>query len=569
MIPGSSRVKITVIAVFLLLFCACLPAHATDTSYRFVTKWGTMGTGDGQLNNPTAIDIDASGHIYVTDSGNNRVQKFTSDGQFVTTWGLEGSGNGQFNRPVGLAVDSLDNVYVADEYNNRIQKFSSTGQYITQWGKMGPENGQFYFPAAVAVDSANNVYVTEVYNFSNGGHRVQKFTSSGQFITKWEILTPGNVNPNLDGICMDNQGNILVSEFSNHYVEKFSPSGQLISRLGDTGQIPPDLYGPTGCDVDRTGNIFVAQAGNVGYQFVKKLSPDGKIITTIGGGIGNIGNADGEYQGPFDVVLDSRGNVYVIDSGNHRIQKFEPVIPTTLVPATLTVTSTPAGADVFIDAVQRGTTPATFTDITPGTHSVTVSKIGYLGSYSTITVSPQQPSTVDVALEPLKVGTGIISVRSDPPGASIVLDGQYTGKTTPYDFYEVTPGVHTLEITMLEYGTYPKTITVDPGTTVVVTTPWTYTEKDTVVFFSSDPDGANVYIDDIMKGVTPLSLHLKKGAYIVKMTKEDYKDNESALYVSSADPIHVTKILETPGFGSILAVVALVAVVLVARKVRS
>jgi PGF-CTERM protein len=121
---------------------------------------------------------------------------------------------------------------------------------------------------------------------------------------------------------------------------------------------------------------------------------------------------------------------------------------------------------------------------------------------------------------------------------------------------------------MLEYGTYPKTITVDPGTTVVVTTPWSYIEKDTVAFFSSDPDGANVYIDDSMKGVTPLSLHLKKGTYIVKMTKKDYVDDESALYVGSADPVQVTKTLETPGFGSILALVALVAVVLLARKSR-
>jgi hypothetical protein len=142
-------------------------------------------------------------------------------------------------------------------------------------------------------------------------------------------------------------------------------------------------------------------------------------------------------------------------------------------------------------------------------------------------------------------------------------------KTTPYDFYEVTPGVHTLEVSMLEYGTYTKTITVDPGTTVVVTTPWSYIEKDTVVFFNSDPDGANVYIDDTMKGVTPLSLHIKKGTYIVKMTKKDYVDDESALYVSSADPIQVTKTLQTPGFESILALVALVAVVMLVRKFRA
>jgi len=238
------------------------------------------------------------------------------------------------------------------------------------------------------------------------------------------------------------------------------------------------------------------------------------------------------------------------------------------VPSLLTVTSTPSGADIFIDGVQRGTTPHIFSDISPGTHSVTVSKIGYLAHYSTVTLSPQKSSTVDVTLQPLAEGTGIISVRSDPPGAGIVLDGASTGKTTPYDFYGITPGVHIVAVTMVEYGTYKKTITVDPGTTVVVTTPWSYNEKDTVVFVDSDPDGANVYIDDALKGATPTSLHLKKGTYIVKLTKEGYKDDESALYVISADPIQVTRTLETPGFGSILALVSLAAVVMLVRKFR-
>jgi sugar lactone lactonase YvrE len=561
MTRGNFRVGIIVIAVLFFLVFACLPVNAADAGYRFVTKWGAFGTNDGQFTTPKAITLDPSGYVYVTDDS-NRIQKFTSSGQFITKWGSTGTGPGQFNGTWGIAADSSGNVYVTDHYNHRVQKFTSDGNFITQWGSPGTGNGQFDRPFGIAADSAGNVYVVDQFNA-----RIQKFTSSGQFIAKWG--GPGQGDGQFFGlplgIAVDSSGNVYVTEGFSFRIQKFFPSGQFLSTIqGYDYTNIPELRGIPGITVDAQGNIYTTESWGVGDgdNHARKFSPTGQVLAILGSNR----SADEMIHASSGIAVDTAGNVYIVEymGYNPDVKKFGIVSPS----GTIIVTSNPAGADVFIDAVLRGTTPATFTDLTPGTHSVTVSKIGYLGSYSTITVSPQQPSTVEVTLQPLPSGTGIISVRSTPPGASIVLDGQYTMKTTPYDFYEVTPGVHTLEVSMLEYGTYTKTITVDPGTTVVVTTPWSYTEKDTVVFFSSDPDGANVYIDDSMKGVTPLSLHLKKGTYIVKMTKKDYLDDESALYVSSADPIQVTKTLETPGFESILALVSLVAVVLFAKKYR-
>jgi hypothetical protein len=72
---------------------------------------------------PRAVAVDTSGNVYVADTNNDRIQKFTSDGTFLTTWGSEGSGDGQFDWPSGVAVDASGNVYVADRGNDRIQKF--------------------------------------------------------------------------------------------------------------------------------------------------------------------------------------------------------------------------------------------------------------------------------------------------------------------------------------------------------------------------------------------------------------------------------------------------------------
>ncbi len=85
--------------------------------------WGSWGSGDGQFISPAGVAVDSSGNVYVADTGNHRIQKFTSDGHFVTKCGVEGSGDGQFRNPADVAVDSSGNVYVADTGNHRIQKF--------------------------------------------------------------------------------------------------------------------------------------------------------------------------------------------------------------------------------------------------------------------------------------------------------------------------------------------------------------------------------------------------------------------------------------------------------------
>ena len=85
-----------------------------------------------------------------------------------------------FRYPHGLAVDGAGRVYVADSGNQRIQVFTPDGEYIREWGGYGEKQGRFVWPRGVAIDASGRVYVAD-----SGNARIQKFTASGQFVAKW------------------------------------------------------------------------------------------------------------------------------------------------------------------------------------------------------------------------------------------------------------------------------------------------------------------------------------------------------------------------------------------------
>jgi len=194
-------------------------------------RWGAMGTGNGQFNSPAGVALDSSVNVYVADSLNNRIQKFTSTGTYTAQWGTAGTGNGQFNNPTGIAVDSSNNVYVVDRGNNRVQKFSSTGVYIAQWGAAGAGNGQFSSPRHCTVDSAGNVYVADTAN-----NRIQKFTSTGTYVTQWGSsgATNGLFNQPR-GIALSSGGIAYVADTVNNRIQRFGPLPAAPTTPGASG----------------------------------------------------------------------------------------------------------------------------------------------------------------------------------------------------------------------------------------------------------------------------------------------------------------------------------------------
>ena len=113
-----------------------------------------MSTGRAKANSirPSGIAFDADENIFVVDTGNHRVQKFTKDGRYLARWGTYGGGDGELNLPWGIHVDDEGYVYVGDWRNDRVQKFTGDGELVLSFGTSGAGKGELSRPAGIAVD---------------------------------------------------------------------------------------------------------------------------------------------------------------------------------------------------------------------------------------------------------------------------------------------------------------------------------------------------------------------------------------------------------------------------------
>ena len=241
-----------------------------DSSGKVLKVWGTHGdvsqggAPGGTFNEPWGIAIAPDGSVFVADTWNYRIQKFTADGKFVLMWGFFGGpadAPGAFYGPRGLAVDSHGHVFVADTGNKRIVIFDSNGNYLTQFGTAGMGLGQLDEPVAVALDAAGNVYVTDTWN-----QRVQVFTpdASGLVYTafaEWPVDGwYGQSVENKPFIAVDTYGNFTVTDPELCRLITFSSAGQPIRVLD--GCSSGTLVLPNGIASDGSGGLWVTDAGN-------------------------------------------------------------------------------------------------------------------------------------------------------------------------------------------------------------------------------------------------------------------------------------------------------------------
>ena len=135
-------------------------------------QFGSNGNGDGQFDCPRGIAVSQSGHIFVVDWNNHRVQLFDSNGKFISKIASKGNGNDQFKCPFGITIDELDErsgyVLIADQFNKRVQIFNyelvkqqTSNELTCNWNWINSIDGMFEKTCGVAINSMNQILVTD------------------------------------------------------------------------------------------------------------------------------------------------------------------------------------------------------------------------------------------------------------------------------------------------------------------------------------------------------------------------------------------------------------------------
>ena len=209
-----------------------------DGNGDLVLRFGTTGSGAGQLYQPYGIAVDALGNVWIADTGNNRIQEFDGNGNFLLQFGGLGGGNGQFNGPAGIAVDPSGNIWVADTGSNRIQKFDSSGHFLLKFGSYGNAGGLFKGPFSIAFDASGNAWIADPYN-----QRIEEFTSNGVFL---QAFGGGFSFPSPYGITVDFLGNVWGVDYNLSHIVEFNSSGARLFQFGTIGAFfSGQFYYPT------------------------------------------------------------------------------------------------------------------------------------------------------------------------------------------------------------------------------------------------------------------------------------------------------------------------------------
>lgn len=385
---------------------------------RFLRQWGENGSKPGQLGAVGGVAVGPEGDVYVVDSSHDRVEKYTSQGRFLLSFGHSGTavgdlrigeGEGPDKPPGGGVAVGGGYVYVADTLNNRIERFTTSGKEPIVLVGEGNGEGQVLAPHGLEV-TAHALYVAD-----DGNHRIDELTLSGKQIAKQSVfptepsqfadpydvaVTGGKVyvvddnharlvifgeeglpyvgnwggygygemqlSKYFRAVAAGREGNLFVADTGNNRVEVFNPEGKPLRAWGVNSALPGQFVRPLGVASAPSGNVMTfeplgthsplstysptfkelrtwTKGGHVvlGHSWfaptyaafapgdtvwvtdryndlVRHLGIKGEFL----GMVGPEGTEPGRFVEPAGVAVDSSVHLYVADSGNHRIEKF-------------------------------------------------------------------------------------------------------------------------------------------------------------------------------------------------------------------------------------------------------
>ncbi|MEA3309129.1 MAG: hypothetical protein U9Q70_06425, partial [Chloroflexota bacterium] len=221
--------------------------------------WGEQGAAPGQFQEPGDLVLDDAGNLYVADTWNHRIQKFDAQGKYLLSWGTYGeypvgdpNGQSAFYGPRGVAVGPEGELYVTNTGNKRVQVFDAEGVFLREFGGAGSAPGQLNEPVGIAVNAAGEVYVVDTWN-----ERVQVFTSTGEFLRQWKVAGWEIANPEVKPyLALDSQSNVYLTDFTHNRILSFDAQGVFLTALSGEGT----LFFPAGIAVSAKEQLYLSAA---------------------------------------------------------------------------------------------------------------------------------------------------------------------------------------------------------------------------------------------------------------------------------------------------------------------
>jgi RHS repeat-associated protein len=293
------------------------------------SQFGSAGSGAGQFSVPIGMAVDSSGDIWVADSSNNRLEKFTAGGSFVEAIGfgvsdgrekyevctsgcqagIAGKGEGQFEVPKDVAINaSTGDIYVADSGNGRVDEFSSSAAFIRAFGTSG--GGRLSGPDGLAVGSGGSIWVAD-----SGNNRVVEFSESGAYEAAFGTEGAGEVQFKEPKSIAVAGGDLYVDDFGNNRIEELTSKGVYVRQFGTAAGIG-QLKEPARICVDPlNGDLVVADHGN---NRIAVYNQEGAFLTKFG----SVGKGEGQFENLKGVLVSPAGVVYTTDAGNDRAEQW-------------------------------------------------------------------------------------------------------------------------------------------------------------------------------------------------------------------------------------------------------
>ncbi|GAA5121981.1 choice-of-anchor D domain-containing protein [Luteolibacter yonseiensis] len=345
-----------------------------------------VSTLAGEFNQPSGIVADAAGNIFIADRQDHRIRKIAADGTVSIFAGsgapgyANGAGEGaQFDQPVGLAINAAGTLFVADSNNHRIRAIDPAGVVSTYsgLGTIGFTDGiataaRFTHPAGLAIDNLGRLYVAD-----SGNNRIRVVATDGSVSTLSGTGEPGSGNgagnvAEFDGpvgIARDASGFVYVTESAGHAVRKIAPDGftsvfagnVATADFADASGTTARFSSPVGLSVGIGGVVYVADKGN---NRIRRISPDGSVVTIAGTGTPVVLDGFGDVAGffnPISLVATANGGVIVGEAGTSAVRKITSLqvllpastglVGTTTLPVVLAVNGLPTSGPYYFRSI--------------------------------------------------------------------------------------------------------------------------------------------------------------------------------------------------------------------------